>query len=323
MALVACRECGAWVNPQDSHCFDCGIKSPTITEQQVDAYQWGLVGASIGAGVGGVIGYSLYSALSWFIAFPALILGGGGYALGRYTLPCPPDHDKRASQSLLKSEMIVKSCLEDMLNRSRKIWSMMHRLNKEGVTDETRELYSSLERLSIANEALLDRYRAELWRIDLIRWLNRVEAFADGVAYLDAEGLQRRLDRLPLHLKSGQNMFGEWKAAKARATEQGERCIHALAQAIDACRELHQRLMERHALLLSREIEPIREALGAETVLPEVRPLLEAFHARVKAHSVYRDVASLHQEHQRIQSEQNAIRQVEALTANRDTNRTV
>jgi hypothetical protein len=206
--------------------------------------------------VSGVVAGALLARLL-DVAFPAgvaALAAAGGVAAGA-ALPALLAHRRRRSPDVLAVR--EARAAEELARLDRDLAELVEtrRLVEakpaDGAWLKARELLDLLE----AREARRkDRLRAELCRIEAVRWQNGVKALTSGWADLAPVVCRRRRERLEEVRRDGEQMRQRWRDAFP-ASDRGaalEAQLAALAAALGVCAALDDAFVARAVTLAAR-----------------------------------------------------------------------
>ena len=324
MTQEQCRHCDFWVKPAANYCPNCGAAQtdhPSRQAQQADpSHQYSkLLGTILAAVVGLVL-----AALIFKTRLVVMVVAGGvliPWLTHRFTRGSRKDAMKESSSLPLSSqpaftalndyEQTIQQRLEELTGRRLRLTEVRELIERESSAERRSVIMETLNRAETVLESQRKRYRLKLWELALVRWQNHLEPITGAwQARTYSEG-DRSLEMVDSTREQGAAMLQEWEASDLAATHEGRVCIDRLREALDACDQLRQALLEQQAALAVQGISSLEETPSPIPELNEALESIDLFSARAEIGEFFSDFDALEEEYHRLQGEEEVEQLVE------------
>jgi len=320
-----CRRCGSWASVAADRCEFCGAVAPggwrpEIAGHELRARHGGMaLGGALGSvvmvlAVSQVVGHSggaVWAAALWTWglgtvgALAGLSVGAlvGGWVDDEHLYPAGPRPVLQVQQRIAERQAALREALAHM-SASRK------RLSASVATADAEPAIAALEAARRATEAQLDRYAVEMWRIELLRWHNRLTPMESGWQRASHAQCEQWLVELNGAVSEGGSMLSHIAEDALSATPGGTRVVTRLREALSACEVLRQALLLRQAAALAEASPGISEAFHPASRIPSSLEALSQLAVRVEIGRILDVLPLLEEESVRIDAELAAIEEV-------------
>ncbi|RPJ05147.1 MAG: hypothetical protein EHM28_12675 [Spirochaetaceae bacterium] len=260
MKYVKCQYCGFFLLDSERVCPDCGHRNPA----KPPSAAWGVMLPFLALLV--YLFVYIITLLSpeyrinllWFfssflgVMIAAIIAGRKIDKLQR--------KDKIVSKKYLSGdEANIHKRIDEIKNRIEKLSTVRTNI-KEGKKSE--KMKSMLVLLDNAEEMLLKyegKYRAELWKIGVIRYKNTLEPVEHDWQKLDYQGCIDRMKDLKDAISRGEALKTTQTTDPLSKTREGKEVVRELASALKICDQFFEGLTARQAKLAIKDISPVDE----------------------------------------------------------------
>ncbi|GAK56131.1 hypothetical protein U27_03093 [Candidatus Vecturithrix granuli] len=261
MKPVQCRQCHFWVNACEKYCPNCGSAHPAILQKNVEWYA-GQHLIALMTGCGSLaIAVSLIRAVG---AFAGYFLGGLVMLISLsyygFVLWKTRQFAQTSPISLHHSETIIQERLRELETRQIRIHDMLQRDAPEQIfSSHPLPLLETLQQALTTLQVQQDQYRAKLWEIALIRWMNRLKPLIENWQSITYEQCQMYLKTLAEMDASGETLLHEYRSL-SRATTAEKESIALWEQALEKIQEIRQALQAKQIAVTVKGISRFNDA---------------------------------------------------------------
>lgn len=258
-------------------------------------------GALAGMAGGWLVGALIGTLLGPVGTFMGALLGAGGVALatgmGRRL------KSTAGSGSLCAHEATIRGRLAELDETIERLATVRARVEAEESEPDWARLLGTL-RESEANYARhRERYRLKLLEIDLVRWLNALEAATTDTGPLNYRASEQRLKVLDELEARGETLRGQLKEGFATGPDETAVSRERVDGALEACEEVRRALIARQAQSVLRRVGQSADRGVVNDAPARVPSQLEILQARAELGLFEEGVRSLEADHARLQAE--------------------
>lgn len=175
---------------------------------------------------------------------------------------------------LRKTEATIDRRLAELHGRLERIGALK---TKVGAEQDAERWAPALRTLNAAAEATgnqVERYEAQRFRIELLRWTNQLEPSREPLAALWKQSDGRALEELRADLERvgtvGRELKGRWESARLLDQPEVQECLARLdvtldhvSKALEDCETVRQELLAQQIVAVAQEANPVKETLEA------------------------------------------------------------
>lgn len=218
---------------------------------------------------------------------------------------------RRALRSLDASRALIAERLESIDARLQRAAETLEQIAREDDSERWQAARRTVEAAMDATRLQGQRYQVLAWRIELARWLNRIEPLTDGLHRLGYDDCTARLETVDELVSEGEGMHEEWDGIDAEGHGEVRSFIERAEDALATCDRLRQSILARQALAVAEQVAPVADAVAAVEASPPA-PAPKDLSGRIAAADLFTSVDTLEAEYQRLASEQQAVAEVAA-----------
>lgn len=271
--------------------------------------------------VGGVaLGGLAHSAAAALVAMAGAALSVvGGFSLGKHWGGRFGREvaDGRRPRNLLECRETALQSQQELEAELAKMQALRQRLRADLPQAKAQPVLRALDAAGEATLRQLERHRVEAWQLTLGIWQNRLAPAMAVWRKADEHLAAAELQRVDQARGELHQLIGAWRAHPSADGERGQRVIHHAERLAQAAEHLRHALLMRQAVALAGRSPGAHEAFstealphaGGETIDERGLDVLRVRLALEEAQSA----AEARDEALRLQSEQAAIAEVEAL----------